>query len=93
MVMVYFIPVLKLDNVKGKSKEISISKIRNKIIIKKNCIEKEGIEDACVKNPHSKAFHFCKLVSDKTVIVLINVNNNIINRKFVKNDINTVIRY
>ena len=91
MVIVYFILVLKFDKVKGNMREISMSKIKNKIIIKKNCIENDGIEDVCVKKPHSNVFHFCNLISDKTAIVLINTNNKIISKKFVEIAIITVI--
>jgi len=40
IIIVTFILVLKLEKEKGKIKEISISKIKNRIITKKNCIEK-----------------------------------------------------
>ena len=66
----------------GKSNEISMSKIKNKIMIRKNCIENEGITGFCVMNPHSNVFHFCNLVSDMRVITLINNNITLTSRIF-----------
>jgi len=39
MIIVTLILMFKLEKEKGKIKEISISKIKNKIITRKNCIE------------------------------------------------------
>jgi hypothetical protein len=93
MVIVYFMLVLKFDRVKGNKREISISKIKNRIMIKKNCIENEGMLCVWVKKPHSNVFHFFNLVSDKTVIDLINVNIKMINKKFVVIATITVISF
>ena len=69
--MVYFMFVLKFDKGYGNNKEISISKIKNKIITKKNCIEKDGMTGVWVMKPHSKVFHFCKVISISIAIALI----------------------
>jgi len=65
--------VLMLDNGNGNISETSMSKIKNRIMIKKNCIEKDGITGVCVIKPHSNVFHFCKVTSVNKVIVLINI--------------------
>jgi len=63
--------VFKLEKEKGKIKEISISKIKNKIITKKNCIENLLWQGVCESKPHSNDIHFWESISittDKTFI-------------------------
>jgi len=75
--MVNFISVLTFDKGNGNKSEISISKIRNKIMIRKNCIEKVGMTGVCVIKPHSNEFHFCNVISDIKEIVLTNTVNTV----------------
>jgi len=85
--MVSFIEVLKFDILNGNKRATSISKIKNRIMIKKNCIEKDGIEAVCDKKPHSKVLHFCSVVSMFNLTNLIKIINN----KTINNLINTVV--
>jgi len=84
IVIVYFILVFKFDIGYGNRREISMSKIKNKIIIRKNCIENEGITGVCVIKPHSKVFHFCNVISVTKVINLINSSMTLSNRMAIE---------
>jgi len=89
--MVYFIAVLLFDRGNGNKSETSMSKIKNKIMIKKNCIEKVGITGVCDMKPHSNVFHFCNLVSLIRDTVFTNVIMTDINKIFTITHTLTVI--
>lgn len=82
--IVNFIDELKLDILNGKRRDTSISKIKKRIIIKKNCIEKDGIDGVCVKNPHSKVLHFCSLYSCSKLTVLVKIIMTEANANLIK---------
>lgn len=89
--MVKFIWLLKLEREKGKIREISISKIKNKIITKKNCIEKLLWEGVWESNPHSKETHFCVSISDNKDKTFIKNKRRKVSAKLIKKIINIVI--
>jgi len=71
--------VLVFDSGNGNNNEISMSKIKKRIMIKKNCIENVGITGVCVMNPHSNEFHFCNVVSVIKEIILISAVKTVTN--------------
>lgn len=93
IVIVYFMLVFKFDIGYGNRREISMSKIKNKIMIRKNCIENEGMTGVWVIKPHSKVFHFCNVISVIKVITLISNNMTLTNRMFIEMKATVVIFY
>jgi len=83
--------MFKLENGKGKIREISISKIKKRIITRKNCMEKLLWEGVCESNPHSNDTHFWVSVSEIKEINFININNKRIKIILKKKTIDTVI--
>jgi len=93
IIIVYFMFVLVSDIGNGNINEISMSKIKNRIMTKKNCIENDGITGFCVIKPHSKVFHFCNVTSVSKVITLINITITITNSILILVNVVIVIYY
>ena len=91
IVIVYFINEFLSDSGNGNRSETSISKIRNKIMIKKNCMENVGITGVCVISPHSNVFHFCSVTSVIEAVTLINIIKINVSRMLIIVIINIVI--
>lgn len=72
--IVYFMLVFWFDKGYGNNREISMSKIKKRIIIKKNCIENGLCGGFWGVKPHSKALHFWKSGS---VIKEVNFTSNV----------------
>ena len=88
-VMVFFVCSM-LSNGRGSNREISISKIKNRTIMRKNCIEKMVWEVVCIRNPHSKLLHLYLSFSFMVLLITMNVIKRMgkeILKKRVKSDV------
>lgn len=83
--------MFKLENGKGKISEISISKIKKRIITKKNCMEKLLWEGVWESNPHSNDTHFWVSLSAIKETNFVSPNKTEVRKILVKNTIDTVI--
>lgn len=72
----------------GKIKEISTSKIKKIILIKKKCTENGKRNNEILSNPHSKEVNLLRILLFFFLNKKFNDNNNIlikINNKFINN--------